>query len=185
MPEKPLVPYKSLKQKQKARIADWIYRETLRFFLQCQRMPESEEVETLCQTVYVKVRTRTIGSPTMKSGSFMPNDWMRMPCASSGMSRQRLHWNLLPSRQSRRKPRNLRESGKRKSVNPPKRNLGRMIVSFLSPDTPPAVCPMVLHGRKWSWSRGRISLYESKEFCQVEFCPPILGRVSIDSPPRT
>lgn len=56
MPEKPLVPYKALKQKQKARIADWMYRETLRFFLQHQRMPESEEFETLCQTVYVKVR---------------------------------------------------------------------------------------------------------------------------------
>ena len=56
MPEKPLVPYKALKQKQKARIADWMYRETLRFFLQYQRMPESAEFETLCQTVYVKVR---------------------------------------------------------------------------------------------------------------------------------
>lgn len=57
MPEKPLVPYKALKQKQKARIADWMYRETLRFFLQYQRMPESEEFETPCQTVYVKVRS--------------------------------------------------------------------------------------------------------------------------------
>ena len=56
MPEKPLVPYKSLKQKQKARIADWMYRETLRFFLEHQRMPEAEEFEILCQTVYVKVR---------------------------------------------------------------------------------------------------------------------------------
>ena len=56
MPEKPLVPYKSLKQKQKARIADWMYRETLRFFLEHQRMPETEEFEILCQTVYVKVR---------------------------------------------------------------------------------------------------------------------------------
>ena len=56
MPENPLVPYKSLKQKQKARIADWMYRETLRFFLQYQRMPEDEEFGTLCQTVYVKVR---------------------------------------------------------------------------------------------------------------------------------
>lgn len=55
MPEKPLVPYKALKQKQKARIADWMYRETLRFFLQYPRMPESEEFETLCQTVYAKV----------------------------------------------------------------------------------------------------------------------------------
>ena len=57
MPEKPLVPYKALKQKQKAHIADWMYRETLRFFLQYQRMPEAEEFETLCQTVYVKVRS--------------------------------------------------------------------------------------------------------------------------------
>ena len=56
MPEKPLVPYQSLKQKQKARIAGWMYRETLRFFLEHQRMPEAEEFEALCQTVYVKVR---------------------------------------------------------------------------------------------------------------------------------
>ena len=56
MPEKPLVPYKSLKQKQKARIADWMYRETLRFFLEHQQTPEDEEFGTLCQTVYVKVR---------------------------------------------------------------------------------------------------------------------------------
>ena len=155
MPEKPLVPYKSLKQKQKARIADWMYRETLRFFLQCQRMPESEEVETLCQTVYVKVRTRTIGSPTMKSGSFMPNGWMRMPCASSGMSKKGLPWNLSPSSQRRRTLPNLRESGKRKSVNPLQRNPGRMIVSSSLQDIPPAVRPMVLHGRKWGWSLGK------------------------------
>ena len=57
MPEKPLVPYKSLKQKQKARIADWMYRETLRFFLEHQRMPEAEEFELLYQTVYAKVRS--------------------------------------------------------------------------------------------------------------------------------
>ena len=57
MPEKPLVPYKSLKQKQKARIAYWMYRETLRFFLEHQRMPEAEEFESLCQPVYTKVRS--------------------------------------------------------------------------------------------------------------------------------
>ena len=57
MPEKPLVPYKSLKQKQKARIADWMYRETLRFFLEHQRMPEAEEFESLCQAVYAKVQS--------------------------------------------------------------------------------------------------------------------------------
>ena len=57
MPEKPLVPYKALKQKQKAHIADWMYRETLHFFLEHQRMPEAEEFESLCQTVYAKVRS--------------------------------------------------------------------------------------------------------------------------------
>ena len=57
MSEKPLVPYKSLKQKQKARIADWMYRETLRFFLEHQRMPEADEFELLCQIVYAKVRS--------------------------------------------------------------------------------------------------------------------------------
>ena len=44
MSEKPLVPYKSLKQKQKVRIADWMYRETLRFFLEHQRMPEAVRI---------------------------------------------------------------------------------------------------------------------------------------------
>ena len=56
MPEKVLVPYKSLKQKQKARIADWMYRETLRFYLVNQRMPEAEEAEHLCEIIYAKVR---------------------------------------------------------------------------------------------------------------------------------
>lgn len=56
MPEKPLVPYKSLKQKQKARIADWMYRETLRFYLANQRMPNAEETEHLCEIIYAKVR---------------------------------------------------------------------------------------------------------------------------------
>lgn len=56
MPEKPLVPYKSLKQKQKARIADWMYRETLRFYLTNQRMPDAEEAEHLCVIIYAKVR---------------------------------------------------------------------------------------------------------------------------------
>lgn len=51
------VPYKSLKQKQKARIADGMYRETLRFYLEHQRMPEAEELEQLCQSVYIKIRS--------------------------------------------------------------------------------------------------------------------------------
>lgn len=54
-------------------------------------------------------------------------------------------WNLLPSRQSRRTLPNLRESEKRKSVNPLQQNPGRMIVSSSLQDIPPAVRPMVLH----------------------------------------
>lgn len=130
MPEKPLVPYKALKQKQKARIADWMYRETLRFFLQFQRMPESEEFETLCQTVYTKVRGANSRVAYEEIRQLYAKRLDAMLCASSGMSKLGLLWNLSPSSQSRRKLQNLPESGKRKSVNPLQRNPGRMIVSF-------------------------------------------------------
>ncbi len=49
---KPLKPYKSLKQMQKARIADKMYRVTLRFHLEHGRMPADRELEALAQTVY-------------------------------------------------------------------------------------------------------------------------------------
>ena len=159
MSEKPLVPYKSLKQKQKVRIADWMYRETLRFFLEHQRMPE-KNLNCCVKLFTPKYGSVIIGLPMRKSNIFTPDGWIPMPCASSGMPKQGLLWNLSPSSQSRRKPAKLPVRGKRKSVNPLQRNPARMIVSSLSLDIPLAVRPMVLHGRKWDWNLGRTSHYK-------------------------
>lgn len=53
---KPLVPYKSLKQKQKARIANWMYRETLHYYLEHGCMPVGDAFETIAQTVFAKAQ---------------------------------------------------------------------------------------------------------------------------------
>ncbi len=51
-----LVPYKSLKQTQKARIADWMYRETLRYYLEHGCMPAGDALESLAQIVFAKAQ---------------------------------------------------------------------------------------------------------------------------------
>ena len=49
-------PYnKELKQKQKLRIANFMYRETLRFYLAHGHMPDADETEELCAVIYTKV----------------------------------------------------------------------------------------------------------------------------------
>ena len=57
MQEQSFVPYKALKQKKKARISDWMYKETLHFFLEHQRMPDADEAETLCSAVCLKAQS--------------------------------------------------------------------------------------------------------------------------------
>lgn len=52
---KPYKTYKELKQKQKLRIANFMYRETLRFYLEHSRMPDSDEAQLLCSKIYSKV----------------------------------------------------------------------------------------------------------------------------------
>ena len=103
MPEKPLVPYKSLKQKQKARIADWMYRETLRFFLEHQRMPEAEEFELLYQTVYAKVRSSNYRVAYEESNIFTPNGWIPMPCRIQRDAEAGITWNLSPKQPKQKK----------------------------------------------------------------------------------
>lgn len=49
MPKKP---WKSLKQKQKGRIADKIYKKVFTFYWQNQRMPDTEEIEKICREAY-------------------------------------------------------------------------------------------------------------------------------------
>lgn len=55
--------YKDLKQKQKAKIADWMYRETLRFYLTNSRMPDEAECEQICRCVFQKIEGQAIWVP--------------------------------------------------------------------------------------------------------------------------
>lgn len=112
------------------------------------------------RSMTLKYRSRKLfdREAIMKSRRFTPNGWIPMPSVSRGMPRQGLLWNPSLSRQSRRTPKSLPENGKRKGWNLLQRNPGRMIVSFSLQDIPPAVRPMVLPGRKWGWSLGRVYL---------------------------
>lgn len=51
---KPYKAYKELKQKQKLRIANFMYRKTLRFYLTHGHMPDADETEALCAVIYTK-----------------------------------------------------------------------------------------------------------------------------------
>lgn len=55
--------YKDLKQKQKAKIADWMYRETLRFYLTNSRMPDEAECEQICRCIFRKIEGVAIWVP--------------------------------------------------------------------------------------------------------------------------
>jgi len=55
--------YKDLKQKQKAKIADWMYRETLQFYLTNSRMPDEAECEQICRCVFQKIESQAIWVP--------------------------------------------------------------------------------------------------------------------------
>ena len=53
MEQKPIKPYKQLKQKQKAKISDYIYLETQAFWQASQRMPSTDsELQAVAQKVY-------------------------------------------------------------------------------------------------------------------------------------
>lgn len=53
MEQKPIKPYKQLKQKQKAKISDYMYLETQAFWQATQRMPSADsELQAVAQKVY-------------------------------------------------------------------------------------------------------------------------------------
>lgn len=53
MEQKPIKPYKQLKQKQKAKISDYMYLETQAFWQASQRMPSTDsELQAVAQKVY-------------------------------------------------------------------------------------------------------------------------------------
>ena len=63
MQKEPNKTYKDLKQKQKAKIADWMYRETCRFYANHDRLPNESEVDDLAKTIYTKICSLAIWVP--------------------------------------------------------------------------------------------------------------------------
>lgn len=55
--------YKDLKQKQKAKISEWLYIETFRFYQQKAHMPNQSERLTILDTVYLKIEDAAICIP--------------------------------------------------------------------------------------------------------------------------
>ena len=55
--------YKDLKQKQKARIADWMYEKTCDYYREHERMPEDGECEKLVKEVFSKIESLAIWVP--------------------------------------------------------------------------------------------------------------------------
>ena len=63
MQHQPNKKYKDLKQKQKAKIADWMFLETNRFFTENGRMPVEGEIEALAKSIYKKICSLAIWIP--------------------------------------------------------------------------------------------------------------------------
>lgn len=55
--------YKDLKQKQKARISEWMFREVCNFYMDHGRIPESSELTPLAEKVYTKIQGAAIWVP--------------------------------------------------------------------------------------------------------------------------
>lgn len=52
--------YKDLKQKQKAKICDWMFREVCEFYRIYNRMPSDKELNILADIVYIKIKGAAI-----------------------------------------------------------------------------------------------------------------------------
>ena len=55
--------YKDLKQKQKAKIADWMFEKTCDYYREHNRMPEGGECEALAKQVFQKIQSLAIWVP--------------------------------------------------------------------------------------------------------------------------
>jgi len=63
MQHQPNKKYKDLKQKQKAKIADWMFLETNIFFMENGRLPVEGEIEALAKSIYEKICSLVIWVP--------------------------------------------------------------------------------------------------------------------------
>lgn len=55
--------YKDLKQKQKARIANWMFESTCAYYKEHGRMPEGEDAETIVKRIYGRIESLAIWVP--------------------------------------------------------------------------------------------------------------------------
>lgn len=55
--------YKDLNQKQKAKIADWMYEKTCDYYREHNRMPEGEECGSLVMEIFAKIQSLAIWVP--------------------------------------------------------------------------------------------------------------------------
>ena len=54
-PQRPQIPYKKLKQTQKARISKWMFEAVCKYYKEHQQMPPEELLEPMCRELYPKL----------------------------------------------------------------------------------------------------------------------------------
>ena len=54
-PQRPQIPYKKLKQTQKARISRWMFEAVCKYYKEHQQMPPEECLESMCRELYPKL----------------------------------------------------------------------------------------------------------------------------------
>ena len=56
-PQRPQIPYKKLKQTQKARISMWMFEAVCKYYKEHQQMPPEELLEPMCRELYPKLHS--------------------------------------------------------------------------------------------------------------------------------
>lgn len=160
MEQKPIKPYKQLKQKQKAKISDYMYLKTQVFWQATQRMPSADlELQAVAQKVY-----NHIGSFCVAYEEVYAVYLKKLPHII-----ERLETDGLPGHirshagiKELQRARAVKKAGKPRKKRAKKQwnqhCLSRMMSSFLLRAIPLAVRLMVLPGKKWGWSPGKIEI---------------------------
>lgn len=158
MEQKPIKPYKQLKQKQNAKISDYMYLETQAFWQTKQRMPSTDsELQAVAQKVYnhigsFRVAYEEVYTVYLKK---LPHIIERLQADGlPGHIRNHAEIKELQRVRAAKKAGKSRKKRAKKQWN--QHCLSRMIPSFLLRAIPLAVLLMVLPGKKRVWSLGRV-----------------------------
>lgn len=153
MEQIPPKPYEQLKQKQKAKVSDYMYLETLAFWQMNQRMPSTDsEMQAVTQKVYDHIASFHVAYEEVYAV------YLKIECLQAdglpGHIRSHAEIKELQRVCAAKKAGKPRKKRAKKLWN--QRCLNRMIPSFSLQAIPLAVRPMVLLGKKWGWSPGTI-----------------------------